>query len=115
MTLSVNTVGSAKNLAASGVICGGAAMARTYDGSIGATAASSVAETTSLQGGISGFYVNSTSSGVITISAGTASGGTALTGSITPAIGWYGLALVGPTGLYFNLSSGSINVTFSVV
>lgn len=115
MALGTVSVGFPKTLSASGQICGGTAMARTYDGSQGATAASTVSETTALQGAILGFFCNTTSSGVITISAGTTSGGTVLTGSMTPAIGWNSLPLVGPGGLYMNLSSGSINVTFMVV
>jgi hypothetical protein len=91
-------------------------MARTPGTAIGSTAGSTQAETTALAGTIIGFFVNTTSSGVITLNAGTSSGGTALTGSMTPAAGaWYWLPITWPTGLYMTLVSGSINVTWVVV
>lgn len=66
-------------------------------------------------GALLGVYVNSTSSGVITFSSGGASGattgGTALCGSITPAIGFLRFPAQTPDRLYMTLVSGSINVT----
>jgi hypothetical protein len=66
-------------------------------------------------GSILGFYVNTTSSGVIVIKDG-GSSGTALSGSITPAAGTFHRfpASIG-TSAYMTLSSGSINVTFFFV
>jgi hypothetical protein len=64
------------------------------------------------QGALLGFYVNSTSSGVVQFyddpSTGTT---TAITGAITPAIGWQPLPVCFATGLNFVLNSGTINVT----
>lgn len=114
MAIGTSSVGKAVNITASGAIAGGAAMARVRDGAAGTTAASTKAEGTALAGTILGFYVNSTSSGTIALSAGTASGGTALTGTITPAIGWHTLPLTEPTGIYCTIGA-TINVTFAVV
>ena len=57
-----------------------------------------------------GFYVNSTSSGVINFKDGGASG-TAMSGSITPAIGFHRFPAVCSSGLYMTVVSGSIDVT----
>lgn len=62
---------------------------------------------------ILGFYVNSTSSGVVNFKTGAsgASTGTAISGSITPAIGFHRFPASCPGGAYMTLVSGSINVT----
>lgn len=97
--------GDPKLLSASGQVAGGTAMSTTpLQG----------AENTTLPGTIMGFYVNSTSSGTIVLSAGSASGGTALTGTITPAVGWHTLPITSPTGIYATLAN-TISVTFVVV
>lgn len=110
MAMGNSELGRAVLLTSSNPIAGGTAMARTYPGG-----GSTQAETTALQGAILGFYVNNTSSLTMTISAGTASGGTALTGTITPAIGFHRFPLVCESGLFFNVGSGSGSVTFFVV
>ena len=58
-----------------------------------------------------GFYVNSTGGGTVIIKDG-GSSGTAVTGTITPAIGWHFLPAVGTSslGLYATLG-GTINIT----
>ena len=112
MAIGTVEVGLPVNLSASGLVAGGTAMARGFQG--GPNDAGNTAETTALQGTILGFYVNNTSSGIITLNA-TGAGGTALTGSITPAIGWNFMPITYPTGIYMTLVSGSINVTFAVV
>lgn len=61
-------------------------------------------------GSLLGFYVNSTSSGVINFKDG-GTGGTAITGSITPAIGFQRLPAYFRTDCYMTLVSGAINVT----
>lgn len=61
-------------------------------------------------GSLLGFYVNSTSSGVINFKDGGASG-TAITGSITPAIGFHRLPAYFVTSAYMTLVSGNINIT----
>jgi hypothetical protein len=57
-----------------------------------------------------GFYVNSTSSGTIIFKA-VNSTGTALGGTITPAIGWNRYPADCPTGLYATIG-GTLDVTF---
>ena len=110
MAIGTSIVGKAVNITASGAIAGGAAMARTYAGG-----GAGQGETTALAGTILGFFVNSTTSGTIALSAGTTSGGTALTGTITPAAGaWYALPITEPTGIYCTIGN-TINVTFVVV
>ncbi len=61
-------------------------------------------------GSLLGFYVNSTSSGVINFKDG-GSGGPTLTGSITPAIGFHRLPIYFTSSCYMTKVSGSINVT----
>ena len=61
-------------------------------------------------GTLIGFYVNSTSSGTIVLRDG-GSGGTAVTGTITPAIGWHAFNGAFATNCYATLGS-TINVTF---
>lgn len=58
-----------------------------------------------------GFYVNSTSAGVLNLKDG-GSGGAALCGSITPAIGFHRFPATVGSSLYFTLVSGSIDITF---
>lgn len=96
--------GDPKLLSSSAQVAGGTAMSTTPQG----------AEQTTLPGTIMGFYVNSTSSGTIVLSAGSTSGGTALTGTITPAVGWHTLPITSPTGIYATLAN-TISVTFVVV
>ncbi len=66
-------------------------------------------------GALLGFYVNSTSSGTIVLStggaAGATSGGTAISGTITPAIGWHSYPVETPNRMYATLGA-TINVTF---
>lgn len=62
-------------------------------------------------GRLLGFYVGSTSSGTIVLRDGGASG-TALTGTITPAVGWHALPLAYSTDLHATLG-GTISVTFA--
>lgn len=61
-----------------------------------------------------GFYVNSTSSGNITLRRG-GSGGTVIGLSMTPAIGFHAFPASCPGGLHLTLNSGSINLTFFVI
>lgn len=65
---------------------------------------------------ILGFYVNSTSSGVVNFKTGAAgaSTGTAISGSITPAIGFHRFPAACPAGAYMTVVSGTINVTVFV-
>jgi hypothetical protein len=60
-----------------------------------------------------GFYVNSTSSGTMNIKDG-GSSGTALCGTITPAIGFHRFPADVGTSAYFTKVSGTIDVTFFI-
>ncbi len=60
---------------------------------------------------ILGFYVNSTSSGTLNIKDG-GSSGTALDGTITPAIGFHRFPAACTTSAYFTKVSGTIDLTF---
>lgn len=91
MALPVSVCGSPKNLSASGNIVGAAG---------------------GYPVGITGFYVNSTSGGTLVIKAG-GSSGTALTGTITPAIGWHWLPLLGDPPLHATIAVAALDVTFS--
>ena len=62
-------------------------------------------------GTLLGFYVNSTSSGTLVLKDGTASAGTAISGTITPAIGWHTYPASFATGLYATIAN-TLNVTF---
>lgn len=61
--------------------------------------------------GILGFYVNSTNAGTLVINKG-GSGGTALTGTITPAIGWHFYPIIGDPNLYAVIGGTALDVTF---
>lgn len=60
-----------------------------------------------------GFYVNSTTSGTIILKDG-GSGGTAKTGTITPAIGFHRFPATFPNGLGVTIG-GTLNVTLIIV
>ncbi len=64
-------------------------------------------------GAILGFYVNSTSGGTLVITDG-GSGGTAITGTITPAAGWHRFpaAITSSSGAYATIAVAALNVTF---
>jgi hypothetical protein len=59
-----------------------------------------------------GFYVNSTGGGTLVLKDG-GTGGTAMSGTITPAIGWHFFPACGTSssGLYATIV-GTINITF---
>lgn len=63
-----------------------------------------------IPGRILGFYVASTSSGTIVLRDGGASG-TAISGTITPAVGWHFFPAAISTSAYATLAN-TINVTF---
>lgn len=71
--------------------------------------ASGIASVTSCS--MIGFYVNSTSSGTIVIYNGQSASGTAISGTITPSIGFHAFPAVCPAGAYFSVTGGSINLT----
>lgn len=60
-----------------------------------------------------GFYVNSTSSGTLVLKRGGASG-VAISGTITPGIGWHHFPASCPAGLHATIAN-TLDVTFFVV
>ena len=80
-----NPCGTATNVTATGAVCAVAAR-------------------------LIGFYVNSTSTGTIVIKNGTASTGAAVSGTITPAIGYHHFPASCELGLYVTIAN-TLNVT----
>lgn len=62
-------------------------------------------------GRLVGFYVNSTTGGTIVLKDGSASAGSAISGTITPAIGWHFFPAACSTGIYATIAN-TLNVTF---
>ena len=62
-------------------------------------------------GSLIGFYVNSTSSGTVVIADGTATSNTAISGTITPAIGFHRFPAYCRNGCYVTIAN-TLNVTF---
>ena len=60
---------------------------------------------------LSGFYVNSTSSGTLVLKDG-GSGGTAMAGTITPAVGFHQFPANVGTSLHATIAGSALNVTF---
>lgn len=58
-----------------------------------------------------GFYVNSTNAGTLVLKKG-GSSGTALCGTITPAIGFHRFPADAPGGLHATIAGTALNVTF---
>ena len=58
-----------------------------------------------------GFYVNSTNAGTLVLTDG-GSGGTAMSGTITPAIGFHRFPANVGTSLYATIAGTALNVTF---
>ena len=65
-------------------------------------------------GNLLGFYVNNTSSGTLVLRVGAdgAASGTAISGTITPAIGWHRYPAYCPSGLHATIAN-TLDVTFS--
>jgi len=64
-----------------------------------------------VSGTLVGFYVNSTSSGTIVLSLGGTSGGTAISGTITPSIGFHCFPAYCKDGVYATIAN-TASVTF---
>ena len=64
-------------------------------------------------GALVGFYVSSTTAGTIVLRQG-GSGGTAISGTITPAVGWHDFPAAFVAGLHATVG-GTISVTFFVI
>lgn len=65
---------------------------------------------TAKPGTLLGFYVNSTTGGTLVLKDGTASAGTAISGTITPAIGWHTYPASFGTALYATIAN-TLDVT----
>ena len=64
-------------------------------------------------GTLLGFYVNSKALGAtLVLSHGSAAGGTAITGTITPLIGWHEMKIYCPTGVYATIAVDAMDITF---
>ncbi len=75
---------------------------------LAATAAVSKASGTLL-----GFYVNNkTSGGTLVLSHGSAAGGAAITGTVTPLIGFHALHAYCPSGLFATIAVQPMDITF---
>ena len=62
-------------------------------------------------GTLLGFYVNSTNAGTIIVRNGSTSAGTAVTGTITPAIGYHALNMYLTGGCYVTIGGTALDVT----
>lgn len=63
-------------------------------------------------GSLLGFYVNNTNAGTIVLRDGTAATSTAITGTITPSIGWRKFPAEMPNGCYATIGGTALDVTF---
>ena len=64
-------------------------------------------------GTLIGFYVNSKAVGAtLVLSHGSAAGGAAITGTITPLIGFHALHVYCPTGAYATIAVDVMDITF---
>jgi hypothetical protein len=64
-------------------------------------------------GTIIGFYVNNKGlNATLVLSHGSVTGGTAITGTITPLIGYYDLKIYCPTGLFATIAVAAMDITF---
>ncbi len=64
-------------------------------------------------GTLLGFYVNNkTAGGTLVLTHGSAAGGTAISGTITPLIGWHEYKVYCPTGLYATIAVQAMDITF---
>ena len=61
-------------------------------------------------GSLIGFYVNSTNAGTVVVRNG-GSGGTALSGTITPAIGFHAFPVYCTSGCYLTIGGTALDVT----
>lgn len=87
------------------VIEAGTAFNLTATGNVGAA---------SVDSRLIGFYVNSTNVGTLVLRRG-GSGGTVLSGTITPAIGFHRFPASCPSGLHATIGGTALDVTFFIV
>mgnify|MGYP001616857472 CR=1 FL=1 len=73
----------------------------------------SATATSSSPGTLLGFYVNNKTAGAtLVLTHGFASGGAAITGTITPLIGFHALQVYCPTGVYATIAVQPMDITF---
>lgn len=72
---------------------------------------SATASVTTVNTNLVGFYVNSTNAGTLVLKKG-GENGTALCGTITPAIGYHAFPCYVPGGLHATIAGTALNVTF---
>ncbi len=76
-------------------------------------AVSSSVTPASAPGTLIGFYVNNKTLGAtLVLTHGVAAGGAAITGTITPLIGWHALQVYCPTGVYATIAVQPMDITF---
>lgn len=76
-------------------------------------AVSSSATPVATPGTLLGFYVNNKNVGAtLVLSHGIEAGGTAITGTITPLIGFHRLGVYCPTGVYATIAVDAMDITF---
>ena len=64
-------------------------------------------------GTLIGFYVNSKNLGAtLVLSHGFVTGGAAITGTITPLIGWHAMQVYCPTGVFATIAVDAMDITF---
>ena len=64
-------------------------------------------------GTLLGFYVNNKTAGAtLVLTHGSATGGAAITGTITPLIGWHELKIYCPTGAFATIAVQPMDITF---
>ena len=64
-------------------------------------------------GTLLGFYVNNKTSGAtLVLSHGSVTGGTAISGTITPLIGWHSLDMYCPSGAFATIAVQPMDITF---
>jgi hypothetical protein len=63
-------------------------------------------------GTLLGFYVNSTNAGTLILHNGQSAAATAISGTITPAIGWRAYPAYCPAGCFAEIGGTALNVTF---
>ncbi len=63
-------------------------------------------------GNLLGFYVNSTNAGTLVIRDGITATSTAISGTITPAVGWHRFPAYCTSGCYATIGGTALDVTF---
>lgn len=74
---------------------------------------SATAAVSKASGTLIGYYVNNkTAGGTLVLSHGSVSGGAAITGTVTPLIGYHAMHVYCPTGLFATIAVQPMDITF---